>query len=195
MLTVNRIVGRGLLLGCLLVSLGAGRTVLAREPVITSNLGGLAISCSIHRDQAAVAGVTTGSTQSQVEEILGMPQSVQYGRGTMEYSYPSRTLLLVHFSPERPYVLTDLKTSKWGDGTPDRVQVGMGEMVLNDVYGQADAVWTHRYESPKIPEADNARNHARLDETVYVYHANKTTALSFKVREGVIRQIHIHQAE
>ena len=124
MLTVNRIVGRGLLLGCLLVSLGAGRTVLAREPVITSNLGGLAISCSIHRDQAAVAGVTTGSTQSQVEEILGMPQSVQYGRGTMEYSYPSRTLLLVHFSPERPYVLTDLKTSKWGDGTPDRVQVG-----------------------------------------------------------------------
>ena len=60
----------------------------------------------------------------------------------MEYSYPSRTLLLVHFSPERPYVLTELKTSKWGDGTPEGVQVGMGETALNDVYGQADAVWT-----------------------------------------------------
>ena len=195
MVLKKRRITRGLLAGCLLLSLAVGGTALAREPEIMSNLGNITISCSIYPGQAGVAGVRTGISQSQVEEVLGAPQSVKYGRGTMEYSYPSRTLLLVHFSPERPYVLTDIKTSNREDATVDGVRPGMAETVLNDVYGQADSVWTKEYESPKIPEEDNQKNHARLDETVYEYHANKTTTLAFKVRQGVIREIHVHQAE
>lgn len=195
MVLKKRRITQGLLAGCLLLSLAAGGTALAREPEIMSNLGAITISCSIYPNQAGVAGVRTGISQSQVEEVLGAPRSVKYGRGTMEYSYPSRTLLLVHFSPEMPYVLTDIKTSNREDATVDGVQPGMAETVLNDVYGQADAVWTKEYESPKIPEEDNQKNHARLDETIYEYHANKTTTLAFKVRQGVIREIHVHQAE
>ena len=71
----------------------------------------------------------------------------------------------------------------------------MGETVLNDVYGQADSVWTRQYDSPKIPAEENAKNHARLDETIYEYHASKTTTLAFRVTRGVIWEIHIHQAE
>lgn len=192
---VNQRRGRGILLSCLVLSLLVGGSALAREPEIMSNLGAVTISCSIYKNQAGVAGVSTGISQSQVEEVLGAPRSVKYGRGTMEYSYPSRTLLLVHFSPEMPYVLMDIKTTNREDATPDGVQVGMAETVLNDVYGEADAVWTKRYESPKIPEEDNAKNHAKLDETIYEYHANKTTTLAFTVRQGVIREIHVHQAE
>lgn len=195
MVLKKRRITRGLLAGCLLLSLAVGGTALAREPEIMSNLGNITISCSIYPSQAGVAGVRTGISQSQVEEVLGAPLSVKYGRGTMEYSYHSRTLFLVHFSPEMPYVLTDIKTSNREDATVDGVQPGMGETVLNDVYGQADAVWTKEYESPKIPEEDNQKNHARLDETIYEYHANKTTTLAFKVRQGVIREIHVHQAE
>ena len=195
MVLKKRRITRGLLAGCLLLSLAVGGTALAREPEIMSNLGAITISCSIYPSQAGVAGVRTGISQSQVEEVLGAPQSVKYGRGTMEYSYPSRTLLLVHFSPEMPYVLTDIKTSNREDATVDGVRPGMAETVLNDVYGQADAVWTKKYESPKIPEEDNQKNHDRLDETIYEYHANKTTTLAFKVRQGVIREIHVHQAE
>lgn len=195
MVLKNRWLSRGLLAGCLLLSLAAGGKALAREPEIMSNLGAVTISCSIYKNQAGVAGVTAGISQSQVEEALGAPRSVKYGRGTMEYSYPSRTLLLIHFSSEMPYVLMDIKTTNREDATPDGVQVGMAETVLNDVYGEADAVWTKRYESPKIPEEDNAKNHAKLDETIYEYHANKTTTLAFTVRQGVIREIHVHQAE
>lgn len=195
MVLKNRRITRGLLAGCLLLSLTVGGTALAREPEIMSNLGAITISCSIYPNQAGVAGVRTGISQSQVEEVLGAPRSVKYGRGTMEYSYPSRTLYLVHFSQEMPYLLMDIKTTNREDATVDGVQPGMAETVLNDVYGQADAVWTKEYESPKIPEEDNQKNHARLDETIYEYHANKTTTLAFKVRQGVIREIHVHQAE
>lgn len=195
MLSVNQWMGRKILAGCLMLSLFVGGSALAREPEIMSNLGAITISCSIYPSQAGAAGVHTGDTQSQVEEVLGAARSVKYGKGTMEYSYPSRTLLLVHFSPEMPYVLMDIKTTNREDVTPDGVQVGMAETVLNDVYGEADAVWTKRYESPKIPEEDNAKNHAKLDETIYEYHANKTTTLAFKVKQGVIREIHVHQAE
>lgn len=121
MVMKKRRITRGLLAGCLLLSLAVGGTALAREPEIMSNLGAITISCSIYPGQAGVAGVRTGISQSQVEEVLGAPRSVKYGRGTMEYSYPSRTLLLVHFSPEMPYVLTDIKTSNREDATVDGV--------------------------------------------------------------------------
>ena len=191
----NRRIRRWLVLGCLLLSFAAGQPALARDPEIMSNLGAITISCSIYPGQAAVAGVATGDTMGRVEEVLGAPQSVKYGRATREYHYPSRTLLFIQYMADTPYVLTDIKTSKWGDATPDGVQVGMGETVLNDVYGQADSVWTRQYDSPKIPAEENAKNHARLDETIYEYHANKTTTLAFRVTRGVIREIHIHQAE
>ena len=162
MVLKKRRITRGLLAGCLLLSLAVGGTALAREPEIMSNLGAITISCSIYPNQAGVAGVRTGISQSQVEEVLGAPRSVKYGRGTMEYSYPSRTLLLVHFSPEMPYLLMDIKTTNREDATVDGVRPGMAETVLNDVYGQADAVSLDSGRGQPEEPRPAGRNHLRI---------------------------------
>lgn len=179
----------------LAVLCGGLRNTQAREPRIVSNLGAVLISCSVDSDQMMVAGIGPGYGPDMVVEVLGQPRSVKYGKATMEYTYPGRVIQLVKYSEDQNYQVNDIITTHTGDATADGVQVGMGEMVLNDSYGQADAVWTTTYDSPKLSGEDNARNHARFDETVYEYHANKTQTLSFTVRQGIIRKIHIHQAE
>ena len=110
----NRRIRRGLVLGCLLLSFAAGQPALARDPEIMSNLGAITISCSIYQVRLRWPGWPRGDTMGRVEEVLGAPQSVKYGRAAREYHYPSRTLLFIQYMADTPYVLTDMKTSKWG---------------------------------------------------------------------------------
>lgn len=166
-----------------------------RAPVITSNLGGTKISCSIYEDQATVAGVRPGFSETQVRKILGAPGSVHYLNSTLDFFYPSRTIRLVDFGGDGSYVLVDINTTNKNDATLDGVRVGMPETVLNEIYGEADAVWKTTYESPKLTSEVNQKNHARFDENVYQYNANETIKMSFKVQKGIIKEIHIHQSE
>lgn len=179
---------------CMPISLPAA--MAARDPVFTSNLGGTPISCSIYSEQAAVDGVHTGDSQSQLIQKLEMPTSTyRKNQGSMTYYYKGMKINLADFSGSGLYTVTDIETSTAGHYTPDGVGVGMNEQILSDVYGTADSVWTKTYVSPKLSDEVNRKNQARFNETVYTYNVNEGLSMSFIVKQGIISKISIHQSK
>ncbi|BEU88938.1 hypothetical protein TAMA11512_24020 [Selenomonas sp. TAMA-11512] len=114
----------------------------------------------------------------------------------MTYSYHGMEILLTAWGPSQDYTVTTISVS--GNSEPktaDGVGVGMPETVLSRIYGTADSVSTERHKVPKLSEKDNEEYRNRLDKTVYAYNADECVTMTFIVKEGIIKTIHIHAGE
>lgn len=170
-----------------------------RQPVFTNDFGGTRISCSVYREQVALDGVYAGESLEEVRQALGAPRYINRTKGPLKYNYSGGlSISFADFSGNGNYTVVHIEASQSREGgmsTPDGVRVGMPETVLSDVYGTADAVWSTKYISPKLPYSDDEKNQLRYNKTTYVYHCNEGLYMSFVVQRGIITKIIIHQSE
>lgn len=167
-------------------------------PIITRDLGGFPISCSIYPAQAGLGGIHTGASIADITNTLGAPKRTA-NDGSVKYYYEGLTLTFVDFGGTGEPILCDIRADKemgnQGYATPDGVSVGMPEDILNTVYGMADNVYIERHTAPKLTEEQNQQYDMRLNKTVYTYNVGECLSMYFTVQRGIITEIRIRQVD
>lgn len=182
-----------IILFTLLFIIHAPYTHANRTPIITSNLGGMPISCSIYEKQVTVNGIAPGYTMDMIKAVLGTPNYVS-SQNTVSYTYEGISIKFADFDGTGKPIAYDIDV--WKNGvTSDGVKIGMPESELTKIYGTADNVHIEKNIAPKLNEVQKAKYVDRLDKTIYIYNANQCLNMAFTVNKGVIKKIHIHLSE
>ena len=172
--------------------IGTSADAAKRTPE-TISFGDMTVSCSVYNDQVSIGGIKCGYDMQAITDALGNPSPFYTKNGDI-WHYDGLSIKFVDYDGNGHPVACDITATGEKYATPDGVKVGMPESVLTEIYGEADVVHTEKFTAPKLSHEQN-KFYRERSSTVYTYHAAPLLALSFVVREGIISEINVHQAD
>ena len=127
-------------------------------------------------DQAAIGGISVGSSTEYIKSIYGEPNSIHVDENTQDTDtqtwYYGDTFLIDFVNGIASCVVT---SGSNGLATPAGVSVGMKKKTMKSKYG-----------SPKTTEKYGNR-------AIYTYQTDNGVGMVFIVRDGIISEIRVKQ--
>ena len=144
--------------------------------ILSLNISICSAAKAFNADQAAIGGISVGSSTEYIKGIYGEPNSIRVDEDSQDKSvqtwYYGDTFLIDFVNGIVSGVIT---SGNNGLATPAGVSVGMKKKVMTSKYG-----------SPKTTDKYGSR-------AIYTYQTDSGVGMIFVVRDGIISEIRVKQ--
>ena len=144
--------------------------------ILSLNISICSAAKVLNVDQAAIGGISVGSSTEYIKGIYGEPNNIHVDEGSQDIDsqtwYYGDTFLIDFVNGTASCIVT---SGNNGLSTPAGVSVGMKKKVMSSKYG-----------SPKTTEKYGNR-------AIYTYQTDSGVGMMFVVRDGIISEIRVKQ--